>query len=259
MDENPQDANSQAQNQSGAEDSSVLPSPGSEQQTSSDEQDTNGADQQDSGTEEQPSEEEHKPSRAERRIQQLSRKVREAEQRNQLPPAFNQPQVPVLQPGQEIQPEEYQQHVVQAAQAISSLQVNSAIAQERAINNVERDTELLPTKYAELNESDPAYSPELEKAIAEEFQERAFRVVGYDQQGQPITQLDPSVRLADIAKRSVETVRAVVNKSSANMRNAVAKTADATGLKPQGAVKSDKPFAELSIKEMEAQLGFAKR
>lgn len=256
MDENQQD---QTQNTDVAEDSNVASSSEAEQDTSG-EQDTGAANQQDdSAAGEQQQQTEHKPSRAERRIQQLNKQVRDLERTNQPSNGFNQPQVPVLQPGQEIQPEEYQQHVVQAAQAISSLQVNSAIAQERAVNNVERDTELLPTKYPELNESSPEYSPELEKAIAEEFQERAFRVVGYDQQGRPVTQLDPSVRLSDIAKRNVEVVRTIVNKSSANMRNAVAQSADTTGLKPQGAARGDKPFADLSIKEMESKLGFVKR
>jgi hypothetical protein len=169
------------------------------------------------------------------------------------------PQFPTYQPGEEIAPERLQADVVQTAQAIANLTVEQRLGQERAAQNVERDTEVLPTKYSELDPDSSDFSPELDKAITEEFQERAFRVTGYRQDGQPIIVLDPSVRLADIAKRSVEMVRAVATKSSANMRNALAQSADTNAIKPQAESKVEKPFEELSIQEMEAKLGTVRR
>lgn len=211
---------------------------------------------------------EHKPSRAERRIRQLAGEANELRQQSQLPQ------------GQSVSPTEFDvmrftdengnvdvgaanqaanQGVVQAAQAIASATVQQQIAQDRAVQNVERDTEVLPTKYPELNPDSPDYSPELEQAIAEEFQEKAYRVVGYNPNGQPIHALDPAVRLSTVAERYMKVAHAAVTKSNANMRNAVATSADTNAVRPQGETKADRPFEELSIAEMEAKLGTVRR
>jgi hypothetical protein len=247
-----QPAENQATEPTGVEENTAPAAPAEETQTYSEE------------TEGQPTEEtqpeERKPSRAEREIRKLHAEAKQLKEQNQLLQGFGQPQVPTLQPGQEIDPAEYQAHVVQAADSIAGLRVQQALAQERAVTNVDHDVQSLPKTYNELNpESPETYIPELEKAVAEEYQEKAFRVAGYGPDGQPVMVLDPSVRLADIAKRHVDVARAAAAKSSANMRNAVAQSADTGAITPQGETKSDKPFGEKSIAEMEAQLGFVRR
>ncbi len=260
MDEETQ---AQTQNEGGAEVSAQVESSPAQDQTSESPQ----AEAQPAPSEEQGGEAERKPNRAERRnaerenrIRELTGQVKQMEQESQLSQGWNQPQVPVLQPGQEIDPAQYQAHVVQAAQSIANLTVQQQIAQERAVNSLERDTEVLPSRYVELNPDSPDYSPELEKAITEEFQEKAFRVTGYDPRtGKPMQVLDPSVRLADIAKRYTDVARSIAKKSQAGMANAVAQSADTGAIRPQGQAKADRKFEDLSIQEMEAKLGYVKR
>jgi hypothetical protein len=206
--------------------------------------------------EENESDAERKPSRAERRIRELDAKVKQLEQSNQQFQAFGQPPVVDVQPGQELTPEDYQQHVAQAARPVAEQIVQHAMTQERAKNNFSTDSSVLPAQFPELNEESPDYVPELEEAISQEFEEKAFRVVGVNQvTGEPIKELNPSVRLADIAKRYVNVARAAATKSSAEMKNAVAKTADDSAIPPSGEIKENKAFDDLSLEEMEAKLG----
>lgn len=208
--------------------------------------------------------EEQKPSRTERRnqeresrIRELNQRVKQYEQHNQPLQPQSSPQFPNYQPGEEVSPERLQQDVVQTADAIANLRVQQQLGQFQAQNDFTRDVETLPTKYEELQPESTNYTPELDEAIAQEYQERAFKVVGYHPQtGQPITQLDPSVRLADIAERHVKSARAYAAKASANMRQAVNQSADTNAPRPGGDKPVAKEFKDLSITEMEAALGF---
>jgi len=250
----------QAQNQDGAEDSNVSTSPVGEQNTSEESQQQQGEQQQ--TTEQQGDDSERRPNRAERRIHQLNDKLKQTQQPYQQPAYGQSPQMPQYQAGEEVTPERLQADVVQTAQAIANATVNQQLSQFQAQSTVQQDISSLPSTFDELNPSKAdTYVPELEAAIAQEFEERAFRVVGYNPQtGEPIKQLDPSVRLADIAKRHVDTARAIAKRTSTDMRNAVARTADETAVRPNGASsREEKPFGDLSIAEMEKRLGFAQQ
>jgi hypothetical protein len=76
--------------------------------------------------------------------------------------------------------------------------------------------------------------------------------------GQPIRQLDTSVRLSDIAERQVRAARAYAAKSNASMQTAVAATADNAAPRPTGATPSEKKFADLTLAEMKARVGYHK-
>lgn len=246
MDDNPQD---QAQNDVAVEDNSPDTSPVEEQTTSVE---TDGEAEQAPINEPaaDETEPERKPTRAERRIRDLvDENKRLSEQSNQLPQSFQAPPVPVLQPGEEISQEDYQAHVVQAADAIAGLRTQQQIQNLKAEMQLERDVEILPKEYPQLDENSPEYNPVLIEKIEKAYKERAFRN----------GQVDPSVRLADVAKDFVEVAQSAANKSSADMKNAVARTADESALPPNSSVKADKPFAEKSIEEMEAELGYGPR
>lgn len=247
----------QAENLAVAEESNVPVSP-AEETTTSESQET------DSQAPEAPAEEtqdsERKPKPAERRIRELNDRAKRVEEENQLLRSQMQsPQFPQYQEGETVAPERLQQDVVQTAQAIADITVTQRLAQQSAVNNLTTDTKVLPAENPELNPESSDYIPEMEKAIAEEYQSKAFRVVGYTPTGEPITQIDPSVRLTDIANRHLEVARAAVKKSSANMRNAVAQTADTGGIKPQGESKGEKSVQDMSIAEIEAKYGIVRR
>lgn len=215
-----------------------------------------------------PKDEPKKPSRAERRIQQLSDKVKQVEQGTNQP-APQGPPSPQFDVRQYADPEgnvderrineAYGQNVVQTASAIANLEVQRQLNHQRAVDYFDRDSESLPTQYEELNENSDAYTPELDESIAQEYQEKAFKVVGYDQQGRPITQLDPSVRLADIAKRQINSARAYAQRVSARSNAGQERAADEAAPRPTGDRPADKPFEQLSREEMKARLGYHKQ
>ena len=250
MDENPVDP---AINEPAVEDNSPTTSPVDEPTTSA-EPETEGAvepAQIDEPTAEAPdSEPERKPTRAERRIRDLvDENKRLSQQSNQPFAGFQPPPVPTLNPGEEISQEDYQAHVVQAADAIAGLQTQQQIQNLKAEMQLERDVEVLPKEYPQLDENSSEYNSVLVEKIEKAYKERAFRN----------GRVDPTVRLADVAKDFVEVAQSAANKSSADMKLAVARTADESALPPNSSVKADKPFNEKSIEEMEAELGYGPR
>lgn len=237
-----------------AEDSNVTTSPVDETTTSEPTSDEGQAEQapiNEPAAEESQEDSERKPTRAERRIHQLTDRIEQLQQPNPLLQNQQSPQFPQYQPGEEITPDRLQQDVVQTAAQIANMIVDEKLAKQTATSNFQQDMVNVERDYPEL-----AQVPEIEQAIVDEFQARAFRVVGFDGAGQPITRVDPSVRLADIAKKHVEGARALAQKTSAEMKNAVAMTADTSAVKPTGSVREEKPFKEKSIAEMERELGF---
>src|SRR5690606_19463216 len=104
---------------------------------------------------------------------------------------FQRPPQQLFEDGREYTAQELEQRVVQAADTIADLKVRSHLSNYQAQVNLDRDVEVLPTKYPELDDSKDEFVPELVEAIEEEFKAKAFRN----------GVLDPSVRLADVAAR----------------------------------------------------------
>lgn len=160
----------------------------------------------------------------------------------------------------------FQQNVVQAADAIATLRVEQQLAHRDAVNNFQRDTDTLPQKFEELNPKSNLYTEDLDEAIAQDFRERAFKPVINPQtgqpfvraDGQPVMQLDTSVRLSDIAERHIKAARSYAAKSNANSNNIVDAAADSAAPRPTGAKPSEKAFGELSLAEMKARVGYHK-
>jgi len=199
-------------------------------------------------------------SRGERRIRQLSEKVKQAHQPPYQQPGGVQgpPQMPQYQDGQVVSKEQLQQDVVQVASTIANLSVQQQLQQRDAVNNFDRDSESIPTKFEELNPESPNFTPELDEAIAQEFQERAFRPI-LNAQGQVIGhQLDPSVRLADIAARHVKGARGYAAKVSAGQQTRTDAAADTTAPRPGGERPAARKFEDLTLDEMKAKVGYHK-
>lgn len=214
--------------------------------------------QQPQGQPQPSSRQERRDQERAQRMQALNQQVRQSGQPSYQPvPGQNQsPQFPNYQDGQVVSPQQLQQDVVQTADAIASIRVNQQMAQARAVDHFDRDQETIPTKYPELNPEHASFTPELDEAIAQEFQERAFTVVGYDNQGKPITQLNPQVRLADIADRHIKAARAYAQKTSADTQQRQNAVADETAPKPNGGRPAAKAFKDLTLDEMRAKVGY---
>jgi len=192
-------------------------------------------------------------------MQQLNQQPQQPQAPNQPFGAQGSPQFPNYQPGQEVTPDQLQRDVVQTASAIANLQVQQQLQQHDAKRNLDSDIAAVPQQFEELNPDNDAYTPELDEAITQEYQERAFRIVGYDQtSGQPIRQLDPSVRLADIAKRHVTSARALAQRMSANSQAGQQAAADQGAPRPSGTTPQEVPFEQLSREEQRKRLGYVK-
>lgn len=205
------------------------------------------------------SEPERKPSRAERvirkkdaEIKNLQGKVSSLEQNNQSVQSLQPP--PQLQPNEagEVTPQQLDEFVAQRARQEAGQQVGFAIAQERAKANFEHDVATLAQTYPEIESI-----PGMEERIAQEYQEKAFKVVGVDPAtGHTQYALDPSVRLADVAKNYVDVARAAAKQSSAATNEAVAQSADTAAIPPSGSAPANKPISEMTVAELEARVGY---
>lgn len=245
-----------AENEDVAEESNVEASPATEQTTSESTNDEGQAEDtqvNESAADEPKGDTERKPTRAEQRIRELNKKVKELEQSNQPFQGFQQPPQLETSDTGEVTREQLDQYVAQAASQVSSQTVQQAIAQERAKNNFDHDVSTLPERYPEIEAV-----PGLEEKIAQEFQEKAFKVVGVDPvTGQAQYALDPSVRLADIAKNYVDVARAAAKQSSAATNEAVQASEDTNAIKPGSEVSTGKSLDDMSPEEIEKKYGFA--
>ncbi len=236
----------QAENLEVTEESNIDTSPVVEEQTSDNTEtvETPSAEESSEETEVEP---ERKPTRAERRIRDLvEENKRLKEQPSQQFPQYQQPpNMPLVNPGEELTPEQYQQHVVQAADTIAQLRTQQQLEQFKAEANLDRDVEILPKEYPELDETSPDFNPVLIEKIESAFKARAFNNGA----------LNPNVRLSDVAKDYVEVARAAAKQSTTELKNSVARTADTTAIRPGGAVRQEKSASDMSIAELEAKLG----
>lgn len=190
-------------------------------------------------------ESERKPSRAERRIRDLTARLKEAEQQpNQQVFGQRQAPQPMFESGREYTAEELEQRMVQRANDISAIQTQAQLNQYKAEVNLDRDIEVIPTKFSELDDTSDDFIPELVENIEEEFKAKAYRN----------GQLDPSVRLADIAERQVKAARAAAAKSAQKTKASLAESQDTAAVKPGAGTKQEKSISEMSSAEIEAMM-----
>jgi hypothetical protein len=233
-----------AENIDVAEDSSVVAPPAPEPNTSDtpDETEVTTPAAAESSVETEDGETERKPSRAERRIRDLTARLREAEQQpNQS--MFNQGQAPkpMFESGREYTAEELEQRMVQRANDIASIQTQAQLNQYKAEVNLDRDIEVIPTKYSELDDTSEDFIPELVETIESEYKAKAYHN----------GTLDSSVRLSDIAERHVRAARAAAKKATARTQKAVAESQDTAAVKPGAETKQEKSIDQMSSTEIE--------
>ena len=201
-------------------------------------------------TESTNAEEESKRSpRQEKRFAQMSNKIRELSEQVQQPQNFyNQPQQqPQVPYDTELTVEQYQQQLAQQAEMIADIKLQQfeqkQAAKERA-DNFERDVENIERKYPELNAEGDNYDPALSNKIASMYEKFSAK--------------NPDIRLKDIVDDVMDVAKRQSARSDAGVKASVAKAAAETTLKPDTTSKDSgkKDFTEMSLDEMEQQLGF---
>ena len=146
--------------------------------------------------------------------------------------------VPEIQPGQEISSEQYTADVTKTAKA----QVDLAIAQERAVNRINSESERVIQKYPQLNPESDQFDKELSDAVTEAT-ESAVRLNPY------------SASVSKTVDMLMKPYGRSVQKEAGKVAEQVARQAGETALRPNGIKQPEKPATEKSLAELEAELG----
>jgi hypothetical protein len=209
---------------------------------------------------------EHKPERpAESRIRSLvSENKRLAEENRNLTSApIQAPQTQslssILEGKESVSPEELDQigknFAAQSSTATAQLEVSllrHEMAQEKAVNQFENDANSIQTLYPQLDEKSSEYNPVLDRLITEQWEAQAIQV---NPSNPKVKTLNPNIRLADVAKRYMEAVQSVVETTKANTAAVLDTQRSEAALTPNSEPATpEKPFEELSLKEMETKL-----
>lgn len=176
-----------------------------------------------------------RPSREERRAQNLANKLREANQRrtpyeddlrqrssnqSQQGPNYNDPNlsVDILQRDRE----QYGMSQYERGRQEAMNAVDQRFFQE----NLERDTEALESRYAQLNPDSEDY----DQALVEDINSAYLDAIGFDQNTGAIR--NPSVRFKDYASKFMKIATRYADSASADAARNVATQASRTGVRP---------------------------
>lgn len=191
-------------------------------------------------------------NRLERRFAKMSQKHREQEEEIRRLSALQQPTVessPQIPLDQEITLDQYGQDVARQAKTIASAEIQQ-LRMEQALkeraDNFERDVEAIERKYDVLNEDSPNHDSVLSSKVAGMYER--------------LSKDNPNIRLKDIVEDIMEIADRQSASSNASVSASVAQAAAETSIKPDTTAnkESKKSFEELSLREMEEQLGFNK-
>lgn len=148
------------------------------------------------------------------------------------------PQLPQLQPGEEISPEQYQQHVVQTANALVDLKLKQ---RDNAVR-IKGELGDAMTEYAELNpKAKDGFDPELSNAIT--------GAVG------AYIKANPTGNVKKYIDGLMKPYQKAIARGVTKQQETVAKQVSETALRPTQHKPVEKKFQSLSIDEMEAKLG----
>jgi len=202
-------------------------------------------------TESTKTEDESKRSpRQEKRFAQMSSKIRELSEQQQKPadPMFTGYEQPYQQPYVDVnQGLDYNQEIARQAEMIADLKLQQfeQKQQVKAIaENFERDVDVVERKYPELNADSDKYDSALSNKIASMYEKLSVK--------------NPDIRLKDIVDDVMDVASRQTNRANAEVSASVAKAAAETTLKPDTTSNDSgkKDFSDLSLDEMEQQLGF---
>jgi hypothetical protein len=206
-------------------------------------------------TESTNTEEEAKRSpRQEKRFAKMSNKIRElSEQTAQQDTNYfgsdgNAYQNPYQQPYQDVnQGLDYNQEVARQAEMIADLKLQQFEQKQQVkqiADNFERDVDVIERKYQELNADSDSYDSALSNKIASMYEKLSAK--------------NPDIRLKDIVDDVMEVATRQSANATAKVSAKVAQTAAESTLKPDTSAQGSdsKDFSDLSLKEMEEQLGF---
>jgi len=168
----------------------------------------------------------------------LARQVEELTTRLSSQPQEVTPNYPEVTPGAEISADQYKQDVVRTAQSIAQIEV----AKERLVNQINKEALESMTDHPELDPKSEVFDKELSDTITESVRAQI--------------QANPSASVKRLVNNLMKPYRRAVDKQVAENTASVSKQVAESALRPATSVRApEKPFEELSIKEMEQKLG----
>lgn len=144
---------------------------------------------------------------------------------------------PQIEPGAEVTQDQYKQDVVRTAQSIAQLEV----AKERLIDRINKEASESMSTHPELDPKSEVFDKELSDTITESVRAQI--------------QVNPSASVKKLVNNLMKPYRHSVEKKVAEETANVARQVSESALRPTQVKATEKPFNELSEKEMEASLG----
>lgn len=185
----------------------------------------------------------------EKRIHKLVDKVKDVTQERdslakqvealtfQLSGQGNTPYTPTIAPGAEVTEDQYKADVVRTAQSIAQLEVSK----QRLVDTINREATESMQDHPELNPKSEVYDPELSEMVTASVMAQV--------------QNNPSASVRKLVNNLMKPYRRAVEKKVAETQETITKQVSETALRPSGVKVQPKKFEDLSIAEMEAQLG----
>lgn len=160
----------------------------------------------------------------------------------QAPPAVAKP---IVQPGEEIDANEFEKRMAEREQTILHKAQNIATFQskvDRVVNNINKEAREALTKYPELDPKSETFDEELSKVVTKATEAQV--------------KSNPTASVKKFVTELMKPYKRAVTKEVGDAKENLAKQVSQAGLKPTPTPKgTNKEFGDLSEKEMEAELG----
>ena len=203
-------------------------------------------------TEEEKTEtEESSKKGANQRIRELNEKAKAAEARAQSLAdrlaeitgsvelaGFNQPYVSQVQPGAEISPEQYEQDVTRKADSLVTLRLK----QQEVTNRINNEANDSIRKYPQLDPESNSFDKELSDSITEATE-------GY------VNKNPYGAKVSQFVDKLMKPYQRAVDKEVGKVTENIAKQVSQTALRPTSVRQVEKKTEDMTVAELEAELG----
>lgn len=142
-----------------------------------------------------------------------------------------------FEPGREYTVDELQRVVAQNANAIATPQIQ-ALKQEIQRMQLESDIGKVQSRYSELNPDSDNYDADLDKRLAEQY-----------------NKYGASVPLSEFVEEQMSLASSRAERAKAEASSTLSKQAEEQSLRPSTTAKQEKSAEEMSLSELEKQLG----
>jgi NTP pyrophosphatase (non-canonical NTP hydrolase) len=156
-------------------------------------------------------------------------------------PPYTPPKEDIVKPGEELTAEELNTRLSEREQRIFQMQ-ELRLQQERALNRINQEAADVVRKYDALNPDSDNFNPELSDWVTDTVTD--------------IVKANPNTSVKKIVSGLMRPYQKEVTKEVAAQTENIAKQASESAIRPSNAKPVEKKFEDLTIEEMEAQLGF---